>query len=379
MNPDRDLTILLTLKDRAAYTFRWMDYAEQIRLPFKVLIADGGADERVPGILSDKSRYPNVNYEYLRFPYDASYADYYAKIVSALERVRTPYVVMADNDDFFVVQTLCDCVRFLAANSEFVACGGQQVIFRLDPRAGNDEHSPYGYRASWKCTPDLRSIEGKSASARLCQQAISHSDAFYDVKLTTLARQQFTTIRELGLTDLFLMESLVVFLTGIAGMIKRMDTVSIVRQHGSPGSSGGDHQQKYGGWFGRMLLPSWSGEFTRFLDVTAAGLAAADGMGAEAAREHMQRVYRMAVAPALLSDVLDEPTVTPLMSVWTTFVRCLVNLPEGSKLREFARRFYWRTRWLSADATYGIDLVALPVAREKEDLAPIQDFLTRKP
>ena len=45
MTADNELTILLTLKDRAPFTFRWMSYANSIRFPFKVLIADGGADE----------------------------------------------------------------------------------------------------------------------------------------------------------------------------------------------------------------------------------------------------------------------------------------------------------------------------------------------
>jgi hypothetical protein len=38
-----DFTILLTLKDSASYTFRWLNYINSIGFPFKIFIADGGS------------------------------------------------------------------------------------------------------------------------------------------------------------------------------------------------------------------------------------------------------------------------------------------------------------------------------------------------
>jgi glycosyltransferase domain-containing protein len=378
MNLDRDLTILLTLKDRAAYTFRWMAYAEQIRLPFKVLIADGGADESVPQALADRTRFPNVDYEYLRFSYDASYLDYYAKIVGALDQVRTPYVVMADNDDFFVANGLRRAVEFLATHSDYVACGGQSAIFWLDSTSDGSNPAPYGKGIHWKCANDLRSIDGDSAVARVQEQAQSGADSFYDVKRTAEAKKEFTLVRELGLNDLLLMEILVVFLCTIAGKTKRLKCSHLVRQHNAPQSSGGEHQRRYGDWFGRMLIESWSGEFAKFLTATAASLSAKDGVPTEVAREHIRSAYRMAIAPALLSDLLDEPTVTPSMVVWIAVVRGLVRLPEGSLLRNLFRQLYRRARWISASAVYGMDMVARPNRNASADIAPIRDFLIRK-
>ena len=57
---DKDLTILLTLKDRSAFTQRWMEYANRTSFPFKVLIADGGLDESALALLTDKTRFPRV-------------------------------------------------------------------------------------------------------------------------------------------------------------------------------------------------------------------------------------------------------------------------------------------------------------------------------
>ena len=58
------LTIVLTLKNRSDFTFRWMSYMNQICCPYKILIADGGDDLEVENILKVNSNYPNIIYEY---------------------------------------------------------------------------------------------------------------------------------------------------------------------------------------------------------------------------------------------------------------------------------------------------------------------------
>ena len=377
MSHDRDLTILLTLKDRAAFTFRWMAYADRIRLPFKVLIADGGADESVPRALADRNRYPNVEYEYVRYPYDAAYLDYYAKMANALGRVKTSYVVMADNDDFFVTRGLRQCVDFLSANPDYASCGGQGAIFWFDPSLGSEDEQPYGQRVQWKYTSDFRSIDDERASDRVLGQASSTSDSYYDVKRTEEAKRQFGIVRDLGLCDLFMVELLVQFLSVIAGRAKRFDTIHIARQHDSPGSSGSEHQRKYGDWLGRMLVGSWSDDFAKFLGSAAECLSAADRIPSDEAQARMLSAYRTAVTPALLSDLLDDPTVTPAMLASLAVVRRLVRRPEDSRVRRFIRSLYRRSRWISVAAVRGTGFIArIPSAGA--DFAPIRDFLTRK-
>ena len=38
---ENKLTILLTLKGRESFTYRWLEYSNNIRLPFRIYIADG--------------------------------------------------------------------------------------------------------------------------------------------------------------------------------------------------------------------------------------------------------------------------------------------------------------------------------------------------
>jgi len=381
MSVHEDLTILLTLKDRVPFTSRWMSYADKTRFPFKVLIADGGTDEGASELLSDRAKFPNVNYEYVRYPPDRSYPDYYAKIADALGRVRTPYVAMADNDDFFFADALGEAVRFLSAHPDYATCGGQGAIFWVLPSpSGGDEGLLYGNNVEWKCTRETKSIDGNSARERMREQAVSTADTFfYDVKKTGEARKHFEIVRDLGPKDIFIFEQVVCFLTAIAGKAKRLDTLYLARQNNSPGSSGGTHAQKFGDWFGRMLVESWSEDFTKFANVASAFLAASDGISEDDAKDYVVRCYRMLVAPALLSDIIEEPTVTLSMSTVVPVVRRLVRLPEGSIVKRLARNLYRRVGWISLDSVYGTELVAGRVPAARKDFSAILKFLARTP
>jgi len=348
VDADRELTILLPLKDRSGFTFRWMAYANSIHFPFKVLVADGGADERIPAALSDRTTFPRVDYEYVRYPYDASYAEYHAKIHDALTRVQTPLVAMADNDDFFVVSGVREAVAFLRTHPDYATCGGQCARFWVAPLEGDSGgEALYGRAREWKCSLDTRSVTADTARERLRQQSLrSTYPIYYHVQRTEELRTQRRIVRELNPTDLFLIEYLLSFLSAIAGKTHQLDTLYLARQSNAPGSSGRAHLETFGDWLGRMLVPSWSEDFTKFVDVTSTVLAAHDGMPVDEARRWVVDSYRMYVAPSLLEDVQRAPTVAAPMS------RAVAGL-------------------------HGLWLRGRSAGRVGRGLAPIRDFLTR--
>ena len=375
MSFGNDLTILLTLKDRISFTFRWMNYVNSIAFPFKVLIADGGSDERVPAMLSEKTRFPNVDFEYVRYPYDRSYADYYAKIADALARIRTPFVAMADNDDFFIVDTLNEAVQFLSSNHDYASCGGQCSKFWIRPTDGDDVI--YGNSIDYKCGM-IRSITAESANERLRGQSLSTADPiYYDVKRIEDARKQFEIIRNLNMNDLFLCEILVQFLTAIAGKTKRLDRLYIARQHNSPVSSAGEHHKRFGDWLGRMLVESWSEDFTKFVRTVSGCLAAAEGIPMAEAKDCVIKAYRIFAGPPLVSDILDENTVTLPMIIVAATAKYFVRLPKDSSTRKIAWKLYRTIRGISLDAVYGNEFFATPVPNLKKDFKPILEFLKR--
>ena len=368
------LTILLPLKDRVPFTHRWLSYAASAPLPYRILIADGGADHGAAELAAEKKA-AGLDLEYVRYPYDGSYAHYYTKLADALSRVTTPLVVMADNDDLFIPDGLARAVDFLSSHPDYVACGGQCAVFWLaDAAAGAD--TTYGDNVQWKCTSQFSTDVAETANERLRERCLGANDVFYAVHRTDLLRRHFEAVRDCNPRDLFLMEQLVMFLTAIAGKTRQLETLYIARQQDSPGSSGGAHQEQFGGWYDRMLVPTWSEDFTRFVDCAAAALACADGISAEEARRAVVESYKMSVAPSLLADVVEEPTVSWSMPMVLQVVRGLVNLPRGSLLRRVALACYRHTRWLSHDFVHGTEFRTRRAREAAQEFTPVRAFLT---
>lgn len=373
------LTILLTLKDRVPFTHRWLDYAVGVGLPFRILVADGGTDHGVAEAVAARKA-KGLDVDYLRYPADQTYADYYAKVADALSKVTTPLVVLADNDDLFIPDGLARAAQFLADHPGYVACGGQCAVFWVSGEgSAADAGALYGRQVEWKCSSQISTDVADTARQRLRDRCLGANDVFYAVHRTELLRRHIEAICDFNPRDLFLMEQTVMFLTAIAGKTRQLETLYIARQQDSPGSSGGAHQERFGDWYDRMLAPTWSEDFTRFVDVTADALARADGLAAAAARRAVIESYKASVAPSLLSDLVSEPTVTFSMPLTLQVVRRLVRLPRDSRLRRGAQALYRHARWLSHDFVHGTEFRTRRAREAVAEFKPVRDFLAAPP
>ena len=283
----------------------------QRALPYRILIADGGADGTIAQTVAEKKS-QGLDVEYVRYPFDSSYADYYAKLADALSRVTTPFVVMADNDDLFIPEGLTRAVEFLLAHPGYVACGGQCAVFWLVECGRVDAASDalFGDRVEWKCSSQFSTDVADTAASGCASAALAPTMCSTPCTAPSCCGATSRPCATVNPRDLFLMEQLVMFLTAIAGKTRQLDTLYIARQQDSPGSSGGAHQERFGDWYDRMLLPTWSEDFTRFVDCATAALSRADGIPADEARRIVVESYKMSVAPSLLADLVEEPTVS---------------------------------------------------------------------
>jgi glycosyltransferase domain-containing protein len=352
MSIEDKLTILLTLKDHALFTFRWMCYANYVHFPFKVLIADGGADESVPEILANRANFPNVKYEYIRYPYDETLTQYYAKVVDVLGRVETPFVAIADNDDFFLVDGLKCSVEFLQCHSDFSSCRGVIGGVSIKPNVEYGELSQiYGSRNdvffAEQTYPPGSTLE-ETAAQRVQHYFASFRTTWYNVFRTELMLENFLVLQKLNTKDLILASHVPELLGVVDGKVYRGLYPYLVRQVNNPGSSDKAEIREKGDHFDRMLLESWSTDITGFIDAVAGAISQKDGSPIDETRRLVKRGYRNYMSHAVVDGLLDQmsPTnrirmardILSRMGQVYRFLRNMVNAPSLSQYIS-ARRF----------------------------------------
>ena len=111
---------------------------------YKILIADGGKDIELEKYLINTNNYPNLFYEYIRYPFDISIKQFHSKLINVLKYVKTKYLLLADNDDFFLLKRIPHLINFLDLNPDYIASRGQLVNLTLFSNNGVI-NSPIGF------------------------------------------------------------------------------------------------------------------------------------------------------------------------------------------------------------------------------------------
>lgn len=368
-NNHKDLTVLLALKDRAPFTFRWMSYANAIKLPFKVLIADGGKDETVTELLANRANFPDVDYEYVRYPYDETYTDFYAKLVDGIGRVKTPFVVHADDDDFFIVDGLMRSVDFLRDHPDYSSCRGTIAGITVNSDVKYAEFNcVYGKDVSFQrhMYPPGSTLQA-TAAERVRSQFATYRANWYDVYRTEDSKAIFQVLLDLNTKDLILAQHVPMLLGVAAGKVHRDSYLYLVRQIESPWDSTRAETRKKGDHFDRMLLESWSQDFKSFVDAIAAAVAGKDGIPIDAAREQVKQGYRELMTPGIVSCLLES--VPQARSVRIT-----------NKLRSYLRPAGSLVRKLQGGDSGGHDFIpAAALSDADKDLKLIYDFVANPP
>ena len=286
-----DLTILITLKDRSSYTYRLMRHFDEIKCPFKILLADGGADKNLEDNLRNRVNYPNVNYRYVRYPYDEDFPAYYSKMKNSAVEVDTPYVLSIDNDDFICAEGVQKCVDFLNNNPNYVSSRGGLQGFSCDHFPSPSEYDTKMYLEF----PD--DITGDSAAARFIDQSQHFHSNTHNVMKAKHLILECSVVEELNLKNLRFVEQLRGFLNVLWGNCNRETHDYLLHQHGSPRVSGGENQFvgqngwiEGGGPIGGPLF-DWAEEFAKMTDGIASGIVVYDKIDINQARALIRQYY----------------------------------------------------------------------------------------
>lgn len=113
-------TMILPIRERVQYLDRFFNYHRD----YPIIVVDSSKDDHS----SLASKYSNVDYRWL------GSMSHFQKMFNALDRVRTAYVSIGCDDDFYITSGIADCVRILRQSSETICVHGANVNFEETPR-----------------------------------------------------------------------------------------------------------------------------------------------------------------------------------------------------------------------------------------------------
>jgi glycosyltransferase domain-containing protein len=189
---NRELYIVLTLKGRHLHTLRWLWHANRTRIPYHIVIADGEVHPTIDRLLSNPATFPNLSYEYHRYK-DRNVKDYYFKRYDALGKVNTPYVMMADNDDFLLPFGINKAIAFLNESPDYVCAGGGIPGFSIDAKSSEIPNvvgsvRSYSYRYISNEWYRCRDFDDASVSTRVINEIRNPMAVHYNIYRTKALR-----------------------------------------------------------------------------------------------------------------------------------------------------------------------------------------------
>ena len=198
-------SVLLVLKDRVDHTQRIMNKLDSEKFPYEILIADGGSDLAIEEELSDKSNFPNLNYTYLRYPFDKQLSDFYKKMSDAVMKIKTSTVCLMDNDDDLNIDGIKKCLEILKDKGYSSARGLMETSSR-------NMYAQY---------PD--SIIANTAAERMIQQTKHFHGNWHNIARTNHIQAQWKMIEIVSPNNFRITEQITGYLNTIWGNSHRGD------------------------------------------------------------------------------------------------------------------------------------------------------------
>jgi glycosyltransferase domain-containing protein len=282
------LTIILPLKGRYLFTLRFLWHANRARLPYRIVIADGQVRPALAKILENsREHFANLDVTYLRYPDDIDYHSYFLKMTDALQRVKTPYAMLADNDDFIAREGIERSLNFLDVNKDYICCGGGLAGFSVysglrRPNGPIGRFNRYAYR--YTHLDRSEDFSSSSPVERLCQGSRNWW-SYYAIYRTEGLQTIWREILDIDFSDLHLHELFCAMRALTLGKIRSdAKTISYLRQYGT---SLGYYKK---GWVHHLLRSRFTQDFDAMIDRVSTAAAAVDGVQAAPIAEMLRLI-----------------------------------------------------------------------------------------
>ncbi len=197
------LTFLLPLKDRPNYTKIWLSH--NLQPEYDYFIADGSIGNENEALFRELE-FPNLTY--VRFPKDLTIDRYVEKMLHAVSRVKTKYVMTCDNDDFINFHGVAHCLKALENDPAAVCAGGP--IYGVCKSENGILNPRYSFPAKIQ---EVASLNDRSGIDALMYLFKNYGYMWYSIFRTEDYKKIWNDIINLQVLDVFLIEILQAELT----------------------------------------------------------------------------------------------------------------------------------------------------------------------
>jgi glycosyltransferase domain-containing protein len=282
------LTVILPLKGRHLFTLRFLWHANRARLPYRIAIADGQVHPALANILENSRRYfANLDIDYIRYADDVDYHSYFIKMADALQRVKTPYAMLADNDDFVACAGTESSLNFLDANKDYICCGGGLAGFSVysglrRPNGPVGRLNRYAYRYTHL---DRSEDFSSPAAVERLRQGSRNWWSYYAVYRTEALQTIWREVVDINFSDLHLHELFCAMRALTLGKIRSDGkTIAYLRQYGT---SLGYYKK---GWVHHLLRSRFTQDFDAMIERVSMAAAEVDGVQAASIAEMLRLI-----------------------------------------------------------------------------------------
>jgi len=319
------------MKGRRLFTFRVLWHANNARLPYRFLIADGNVNESVAQRLENGRKiFPHLDIEYVRYPDDTDYGRFFMKMYDALQRVRTSYVILADNDDFVGFNGVERALDFLDGHDDYICARGHQVGFSVYAGVGGSPGGISGRFNKVYMDDDAKNFDAPTAVERIHQGGLCHK-LHYAVYRAAAPACILREIAEINFSDLMLYEDFFALRALTLGKAHvSNETISYYSQSGT-----GISYQPLRDWARHLLRSRFTSDAHALVDRIASAAAngsATSALGiAEKIREILEFRYRDFLS---MNYSLPEQIKSTMRRKWPRVASYLQTRPRFSVGRE---------------------------------------------
>lgn len=155
------LTILIFTYNRHYALDRYLVFLEKLSVKFNLIILDSSSNNKTKELLKEKKF--NLKIKYKKFNSKIFYTN---KILKGLKYVKTKYVILNPDDDFYIPKVIKKCVNFLEKNKDYFSARGRSYNYDFYHNLEN-----FGFKIS-KCGHE-ESVNNDEAFLRIRNYNIS--------------------------------------------------------------------------------------------------------------------------------------------------------------------------------------------------------------